>query len=573
VRRLLLHALAYAALLGAVLVVVPLDSSLGSDDGAYGAQVFALRHGSWALQRPVAVVAQDNEGWLNAAVTPAGPTPYTTNPAYPRLLEAVASVVNPDHPGQPTASGTMERAGDLGFALHLPGMAAALVSACLAWRLAGRWDRRAAPVAFWLLASSPILINTTALWAHPLSTATAGTSVVALAELGERRPTGARRLLLLALFTTSLAAGAALRSEAVFWLLAMAIGALAIDRSRAMVVNLMWSAGPALAVSLGARWWGRGLRTPRVPIETSAEVLQGGGGWLATRVPAAWELLITWADNTPGALLTLGALLTALAGAVLVRRELDEGRSATAPAMFLAAATVAYGVKTLVGPEVLITGIAAAWPLMTVALIAGRWPRPAAGSPRIPPHWLLLPAGLLLAAVVITQYASSGGLQWGGRYLSMAYVPLAAAAGVRLAPLLPRRGSRMAGRPLAAALLALGVVPALSGLVASYRLHSLHHEVVATATRWEPEVVLAEIPALPRIAWTALPTAFYRVDPDSMATMLSQLAEAGVATVNVIGHSQVDVDGMAGFRVTATIGTGGGTIRHLTRTSPITPSP
>lgn len=636
--RVLWHVLAYAAVLAGMSAIVPLDASFGSDDGAYGGQVWALRQGSWVLPRPLPVVDAEHEGWLNGAIVADGPVPYSTSPVWVELLAASVDLVHGPAPGplptatelaagptdascgagaqNPAADATdpecvgladgapAERAGDLGLGLHLPGLVAALAAAAAAWRLAARWDPRAAPLAFWLVALSPLLIDTTTLWAHPLGTACAGWAMVAVAELW-RHPLPARAAAVTgeptpadstgdgmaptrghlvgwaAVLVGALALGAAVRTEAVFWTLALVATALLAHRGRAVVAAVLTAAAGAAGVWIANRAWGASLRAGRLPIETSVEALRDSHGWLASRIPAAWQLLGTWRGAGWGQLLSFGAMLLAVGAARALHRAGQERRPTPAAALAaLGVAAAMYLAKGMVAPDVPIPGIVAAWPVVAVALAAGRWP--AAGPVAGPgPRWLLVPAGLMTAIVLATQYESSGGLQWGGRYLSMTYVPLAAAAAIAVAPLLfgdPVSEDVAGGSPghqiggadrqrwaLGAALAALAVAPAVSGVATSHRLHTTHAMIVDLTTSPAAEVVITDQGALPRIGWTALPTTFYRADEDSVAPLLADLADAGVRSVNVAGLTTTSVDGIAGWHLASTNRDPHGTIRHLTR--------
>ncbi|MEZ5406816.1 MAG: hypothetical protein R2761_02255 [Acidimicrobiales bacterium] len=643
--RVLWHLLAYASVLAAVCAVVPLDSSFGSDDGAYGGQVWALRQGSWVLDRPLPVVDAEHEGWLNGAIVADGPVPYSTSPVWVKVLAASAALVHGPGPGpaevaagptddpncgasaQNAALGATdpgcgggwapaERAGDLGLGLHLPGLLAALAAAAAAWRLAARWDRRAAPVSFWLVALSPLLVDTTTLWAHTLGAACAGWAMVAVAELwptgrggsgagdgaeapgagaegavdgiSQRQPTGRGAALSgrgragwTAVLVAALSLGAAVRTEAVFWTVAVVTAAVLADRTRAMVLSATAGATAAAGVWVLNRAWGSSLRSPRLPIETSVEVLRDSRGWLASRIPAAWQLLGTWRGAGWGQLLSFAAMLVALSAAAALYRASKERRPVPAAALVaLGVAAALYVAKAVVAPDVAIPGIVAAWPVVVVALALSRWPAVGAG-PGPGPRWLLAPVGLMTVAVLATQYESSGGLQWGGRYLSMTYVPLAAAAAVAVTPALfgdlvsggvtgdgPEQQIGHAGArrwALAAGLAALAAAPTLSGLATSHRFHTTHAMIVDLTTTPAAEVVLTDQGALPRIGWTALPTTFYRADASSIDDLLGQLADAGVGSVNVAGLTAVEVDGVAGWRLAATIRDPHGTIRHLIR--------
>lgn len=574
--RLWVHAVTYGLLLAVITGVIPLDASFGVDDGAYGGQVYALEQGGWALDRPVAVVDEDNEGWLNTAITPEGPTPYTANPAYALLLagasgaaDTVADWLRSDQPDN----------GPNRLGMQLLPVLGALAAACVAWVLASRWSPGAAPLAFWLLALGPVLVNSTTLWAHTLSTALGGGAVLAVVRLVEwgdgpkRRATFALGVVGL---VTALALSAVIRTEAVFWVVAVTATLVLIGRSFATVVAAVLGAGIGGGAWLANRSWGHALRADRLPIETSVEVLNGSSGWLESRFSATWQLLLTSPGEGGGAVLTLAAVCllgfvsikhrrtaadpAATASAETAAAETDaptqDGGGPDPFAIFVIGAVILYGLRLVVAPGQLIAGTIAAWPAAVVLLLATS--RSDDRDDRLSIWLLLAPCGVLLVLVALTQYASSGGLQWGGRYLSMGFVPLAVAAAVR--------GERLFGRyrrPLTALL----VIPAIVGIAASHSLHTTHHSVVATVTAEPSEVVITEAAALPRIAWTALPIAFYRADDDNVEALLSQLAASGVATVNVHGLTDVALDGASGYRLV----TENGPVRHLALS--LTPSP
>ncbi len=542
----------YGLLLVAILATLPSGSSFGSDDGAYGAQVYALRQGDWALERPLPVVAQNNEGWLNSAITPSGPTPYTANPAYALALTSIVRIVH----GPPQAG---ESAAGLTFGLHLLPALGAVGSAVVAWFLARRWNPDAAPLAFWLLALGPVLVNSTTLWAHTLSTALGGLALLAaLAGVdGARKSTPVRVFLALGA-VTSLSITAILRTEAVFWIVGLAVGLVIIDRSRTVLLAVTLGTGVAGAIWLASRTWGQHLRADRLDVETSVEVLNGSPSWAASRIPAAWRLLMTSLDGGTGPPLTLGAIALVVAAIFALRRQLSIGLSsqsidsATTPtaderagpplfSTLLVGAIALYGLRLAMAPRQVISGVIGAWPIIVV-LMAGL----ASTRHRSKSQFgasLLAPSGVLLLLVLTTQYASSGGLQWGGRYLSLSFAPLAAAAAVGGIDLFRRHRLVLTG---------LLVAPAIVGIIASYQLHQLHHEVVESATVHASDVVVTDAAPLPRLAWAALPTAFYRASPADVEDLLIELGEAGVTTINVHGLADTDLDGLGGYRLIAT---------------------
>lgn len=542
-RRLGLHVGLYTLLLAAILALIPLDSSFSSDAGAYGGQVFALRQGRWALSRPLPVVDEDHEGWLNTAISPEGPTPYTANPAYSLLLTgAVAVVHGPVEPGR--------SAGSIAPGLHLVPALGAVASAVVAWFLASLWSRRAAPLAFWLLALGPVLVNATTLWAHTISTALGGAALlfaIKMAETSRRaRPSGRTRAFRHpALFhgfamAVALSASAVVRTEALFWIVAVAGTTILLHRSRRSALVSAAAGATAGFVWLANRGWGQSLRADRLPIETSVQALNEPTTWLASRAPAGWQLLFTSLSGGPGPLLTLTALAIAVLGAVRLRQA---GTGQIPPRngiILLLAAAVLYGARLVLAPEAPISGTLGAWPLVVLLPLAAGQPAPEPPAEEVRPSLSVLawPIAVLVAAVLATQYANSGGLQWGGRYLSLAFVPLAAAAAVR---------GEEVFRRYRVALGALLVIPGLLGAMASYQLHDGHRRATDEAVEKPSEVVITELVALPRVAWPELPTAFYRATEDDVEALLRELALAGVATVNVHGLAGVDVDGMGGY--------------------------
>ena len=556
-RRLGTHVGLYCLLLAALVALLPPGSSFGGDDGAYGGQVFALRQGGWTLERALPVVPEANEGWLNTSITADGPRPYTANPTWALALTGAVRLVS-------GARAADETGASLDLGLRLLPLLGAVVGAATAWALARRWDPAAAPLAFWLVALGPLLVNATTLWAHSLSSGLGGLTLLAVTGALDRHRSVRVRLALAAGATMALAATAAVRTEAILWITALAITIVLLDRRLPVLAATGAGAGAGGGVWLANRLWGEALRADRLPIETSVEVLNGSPGWLASRLPAAWRLLATSVGGGVGPTLTLAALALAAVAVIRIRAHREDGTSVDpAVRVALVGAAALYGLRIVTDPGATISGIVGAWPLVFVLLAGGgvashhrRQPGSARGEG---PSWapaLLVPPLVLTVLVLATQYASSGGHQWGGRYLSLAYVPLAA-------------GAALAGRQLLTRyrvpLVALLVVPGLAGAVATIRLHTNHDRVVAAVTYptagpavdpiddgRSPTVVVTELAPLPRIAWGALPVTFYRASADDIDGLLAALAANEVSPVTVHGLADVDLDGVAGFQVAAT---------------------
>ncbi|MGI9616451.1 MAG: hypothetical protein ACR2QO_26280, partial [Acidimicrobiales bacterium] len=317
------------------------------------------------------------------------------------------------------------------------------------------------------------------------------------------------------------------------------------------------SGGGAVIAWAANRAWGLSLRADRLPIVTDARADGGTDGWLASRLPAGWELLATTVRPGPGPVALLAATVLVAVVAVVLRprdsdSDSDSGGGARASdravrprfvvAILAGLASMLYVVAVVEAPGQLLAGLVPAWPLMFLLLALG-WTRIQALGLRDGRESVVLilgSAALFTGLVVLTQYGNSGGLQWGGRYLALAYAPAAAVAAVVGVDFFRRHRFPM---------LALLVAPTLVGLAASYRLHTIHHDVVDAIADVPADVVVTDVRPLPRLAWTALPTAFYVADGDDIIDLLEQLDRAGVKTVTVYGISSVDVDGLSGYRL------------------------
>ncbi|MEE9415410.1 MAG: glycosyltransferase family 39 protein, partial [Acidimicrobiales bacterium] len=229
------------------------DAGFTSDDGAYGGQVRALENGTWALERPLAVVSADNEGWVNTTVLPEGPVPSPRHPSHIYLLSLFADLFGET------------------IGLRLPAAIGTALTATLGWKVAQEIDQRAGLAGFWIAALSPQLINSTALWAHSISAMLAGVATWALLRIHRY---GIRPATLLAL-STALSAGVLLRSEAVFLAAAFTTAAL-IARHRALAIStVVASAAAGLAFLVDRAWTirivGRGVALePATLAESSA---------------------------------------------------------------------------------------------------------------------------------------------------------------------------------------------------------------------------------------------------------------------------------------------------------------
>ena len=507
-QRLIVHAGAYIVLLAAITMLLPLGASLTTDDGAYGGQVYALQQGAWELERPLPVVADANEGWANAAISPDGPLPYTTNPSYAVLLRLSADAIAALTGSEP------ETGSDNALGLQLLPILGALGAATVAWLLTSHWNRRVAPLAFWLVGFGPTLVNATSLWAHTLSSALAGVALLALVKLLAPRPHRPWPwvIAVIGAFSLALAGAALIRTESVFWIASLCLATAVIYHNRRAMLAASFGGGLAAAAWLGNRWWGLSIRSDRLPIENGAEAFEGG--WLQSRIPAGWELLLTSLGSGPAVM----PLVVAARGDHGLRRSQDPLR----PTAEVGPPVAGRRRRALRPRAPHRSRPVPRWhdhglPRRLPSILWATAKAPASQSPpggrrhhrvrrcrcrairaTASPSTGARPCSSARASASSPSSSppstpSSGGLQWGGRYLSMAYVPLAVAAALRAETLY---------RQLRLPLLALLILPTGVGLLASRTLHENHEAVIDVITEYPAEVVITDQApaAAPRVA-------------------------------------------------------------------------
>jgi hypothetical protein len=131
---------------------------------------------------------------------------------------------------------------------------------------------------------------------------------------------------------------------------------------------------------------------------------------------------------------------------------------------------------------------------------------------------LLVGAAAFVAAVLATQYAGGGGLEWGGRFLSPVIVPLAAVAAVGLCTV---------GRRAAVALAVVAAMTGAMGLGVVWARRHDHDRLIVAIGRRHPAVVVTDLPPLPRLAWrTHDQIAWWLVDEDDVDAAVADLQAA-----------------------------------------------
>lgn len=461
------HALAYAALLLALVPLFHLEASFTSDEGAYALQVRALSEGEWSYRYPAADLDPEGRFFpiVNAAVSDRGYFPY------------------PEHPAYVLAMAGLERVIGLDWGVHLLALAGGAVAALAAGLLAREVHENLARPALWIAACGPVLVNAYVVWAHAPSAALGGLSCLAAVRVlrSERN----RWWVLLVL---SSAAQGLLRSEGVLFGLALAIALAIVGRRSAHPRRARWA---AVAVALSSlitlaldTWWKASI----VGGTSIRGVRQTTGSFVSGRIDAAWAVLGQGAIGDRRAeMMSLVALAVLVVAAFALRRGgLAERRVAVGLAVAAAAVVALRGVTAPTDPA---TGLFAAWPVAFLGVLGVRVRSSGTAL------FLAVVTGLFVLAVLATQYAEAGGFEWGGRFLSPATGPVAvlAAAGVE----------RLARRTPALATVAV-VLGAAGAFAAAVVLHGVRttgreraDEVVAAGAR----VVLSSDVHLPRYAW------------------------------------------------------------------------
>ncbi len=96
-------------------------------------------------------------------------------------------------------------------------------------------------------------------------------------------------------------------------------------------------------------------------------------------------------------------------------------------------------------------------------------------------------------------------------------------------------------RLLAAAGVAVAVLPTIFGLQATDHLRRDHDVSTAVVEAADAEVAITTLPALPRLAWrTTPPLTWLAAEADEVDALVGAVVAAGVDRVVVIGADEVD---------------------------------
>ena len=493
-------------------------SSFTSDEGAYAVQVRALDKGSWAYEYKAAPFdpAGDSFPIILSDKGPGGYYPYIKHPGYPLLL-----------------LGTTRVFGEA-LGLHVPGLLGILGAAIAAWLLARELDARLARPAFWMTVAGPVLVSGYVVWAHAPSAAVAGFALVGAARIARRGITPGAAILTV----VAVVGGTLLRAEGLLFAAALA-PALALvcfkqrGPARAVAAGAL-VAVPAVLAALAERAWIDSIVNGAYSSQGVRD--HGSGSFLSDRMAGAWHELFQghFLDSVGR---TAGAAGPRGGGRVWATWPCAAGPTARACCWrpVSAAPPSSWPSASPAHPHDAVTGLVTAWPLALLGLLLVRW----RGSGSATTGLLGLTTALFAAAVVATQYAEGGGLEWGGRFLSPILVPIAVLATAGLARALDSIPDGQDRRYATALLAALGVVTAVFALATAGSLRAREDGIVAALERHPAAVTVTTRPAYPRIAWRADDRLTWMLTDDArLPTLLEHLRQAGV-DVNVVvpdGH-------------------------------------
>jgi hypothetical protein len=468
------------------------DSST-TDEGSYELQLRALDQGRWEWSS--GTEALDPEG-AHFPIAFAAPTDDGFAPL-------------PKHPTWPWLALQVSRVTGVGFAFAVLGGLSVLLGAVAAWLLAAERDRAWSRAAFWIAGLAPVAVTASIGWAHAATTAAAGFAVLGAVRLVRHgvRPGP------VALLVGGLSAGVLFRTEGV--LVAAAVAGALFVAARTEGRPLRWGAAASggvlvlgVLVSKAEGVWVKAITGAG---STTFNPRSGKGdadGFVQARFTGLWRSTFEPGGAAVGRLLVVATIAAALV-ALFVGRGDAEGADADAgadgddgrtgrdltPAWQVASVVVLVllALRFAVGPTDTFSGVLPAWPVALVGLAAAGWAVVRRLS--LESTFVVLFAG----AIVATQYADGGAVQWGGRFFSPLVVPvavLAAAGAVRLAAR-PSASSV----PTAALVMALAVLPTVMGVAITTGSRHASERQFAEVDAAVEGVVLTPNDQRPRMMW------------------------------------------------------------------------
>ena len=533
-----MHAVALALVLVALMPIVGTHSEFSADEGAAIAQAHLLSDGhGWTTTHPFPAADPSGNAFPIELTEQRGDkyAPFVKHPLYALVLAAADKVRGRTAMVLLSVIGTW---------------CAAVLCALIARRLdPQKW---VALLALWVLGLvSPLVFDGYVLIAHSLGAAFVALAAWALVRAIDRRRVGVADVLIvgLATFIATL-----LRNEALLLAIGLTVGGVAVSlrlRLRPFfVLAFVPVVAGGLAHYLEPRWTnaivgaGTGQTNP----------LGGTGtGGIGGRISA---FIITWlmpADGADiGAILTLVAAVLVVVAAVLIVRKPEDREG---PLVMLGAAVAIELVRLVVTPRI-VPGLLVAFPLLVFAMIVARWRELWADS-RV--EALVLSASVFAILVLLTQYATGGSGEWGGRYFALGLpliVPVAAVALSRLDLRIPSSTKTVALLVAASSLLLTGLA------VRSLReYHADTARLVASvaqhAQRTPPgdggkPVVVSSDGAMARFAVDELDDGrWLTLKVNDIGPYTERFRELGVDRFTLVSHKADDAGRVPNYRATA----------------------
>ncbi|MGI9080534.1 MAG: hypothetical protein ACR2GF_06925 [Acidimicrobiales bacterium] len=517
------HAIALAVVLVALLPLLG-PGSLSADEGAAMVQARHLSRGNgWIVDHPLPTVDPDGRAYpLELSERGArGSAPFAKHPLYALLLAGA------DRVGGATAMALLSLAGTV-------------AAAALAAALGGHLEPALRRPSLWVAGlATPLFFDGYVVIAHTVAAVFAVGAVVLTLRLLDGAGRDRRPAVTVAGIVTCVALGVLLRSEALFWGIALGVvlGAVAIRRRSALLVG---AAVASVVAAYGARLGEHSWITRIVgdPVVATGDVPRAGAGFLGDRLATSQ---LTWlapgyGRSAGGALALVIMLGAVVVGAVAVRRVPDDRRAIL---LLAATAAVAAMAAVVVAPSNLVPGLLVTSPVLAAGLVALRRSTLTETGARL----ALATFVLFAAAVAATQYTGGGSVEWGGRYFALGLpvlVPVVVLALTRAGRRLDRATRRCAAAALVVCAVAMGVM-AMGSLGA---IHRRTDRLTAAADRAGRQVapggrpvMVATTSSVPRLAWATFERQRWLIArPDDLGELVDRLRVVGVADMVLVSR-------------------------------------
>jgi hypothetical protein len=516
------HAIALAVVLVALLPLLG-PGSLSADEGAAMVQARHLSRGNgWIVDHPLPTVDPDGRAYpLELSERGArGSAPFAKHPLYALLLAGA------DRVGGATA-------------MVLLSLAGTVAAAALAAALGGRFEPALRRPSLWVAGlATPLFFDGYVVIAHTVAAAFAAGAVVLTLRLLDGEGRDRRPAVTVAGIATCVALGVLLRSEALFWGIALGVtlAAVAIGRRSALLAG---AAVASVVAAYGARlaehsWITRIVGAPVV----ATNVPRAGAGFLGDRLTTSQ---LTWlapgyGRSAGGALALVIMLAAVVVGAVAVRRVPDDRRAILLLAVTAALAAVA---AVVVAPSNLVPGLLVTSPVLAAGLVSLRRSTLIETGARL----ALATFVLFAAAVAATQYTGGGSVEWGGRYFALGLpvlVPVVVLALARAGKPLDRGTRRCVAAALVVCAAAMGVM-AMGSLGAVHRRTDRLTAAADSAGRQVAPggrpVMVATTSSVPRLAWATFERQRWLIArPDDLGELVDRLRVAGVVDMVLVSR-------------------------------------